>query len=296
MSTLGESPNGQRQSNRLRLVFDAGTLVVEGLREDDEPGLPGVKFDFRTRQFRAEAIWYRTIVEHLRKHKRPYTDAARAYEPAAVAAPGRQGGVPAPGRGPEGLVGSRRPGRGRPADRDRQDAPGQHGHRAGRPAHPGHHADDRPDEPVVRRAHAELRRRGRPARRRLLRHPAADRDDLRLGLSEHGPPGQPVRLHRLRRMPPPARPDLRPGGDLRHRPVPPGADRDPRTRRQCAYAPRPVDRPDRLPPRDHPAPRRLPGRLPRDDAVRPAERRGAVPLRAGARALSRVRPAARAST
>ena len=40
-----------------------------------------MKFDFRTRQFRAEAIWYRTIVEHLRKHKQPYTDTARAYEP-----------------------------------------------------------------------------------------------------------------------------------------------------------------------------------------------------------------------
>ena len=55
--------------------------------------------------------------------------------------------------------------------------------------------------------------------RRLLRHPAADRDDLRFGLSEHGPPGQPVWIHRLRRMPPPARPDLRPGGHLCHRPV-----------------------------------------------------------------------------
>ncbi len=93
--------NGQRQP--LRLAFDAGTLIVEGLPEADEPGLPGVKFDFRTKQFRAEAIWYRTIVEHLRKHKENYTyaDAARAYEPHRLAAPGRQGGVPAPGRGPK---------------------------------------------------------------------------------------------------------------------------------------------------------------------------------------------------
>jgi superfamily II DNA or RNA helicase len=65
----------------VRLGFDAGTLVIEGLHEEDEPGLPGVKYDFRTREFRAEAIWYRTIVEHLRKHKQPYVDAARAYEP-----------------------------------------------------------------------------------------------------------------------------------------------------------------------------------------------------------------------
>ena len=213
-----------------------------------------------------------------------------------MAAPGRQGGVPAPGRGAEGLVGRRRPGRRRPADRDRQDAPRQHGHRAGRPAHAGHHPHHRPDEPVVRRALAQLRRRGRAARRRILRHPAADRDDLRLGLSQHGPPGQPVWIHRLRRMPPPARPDLRPGGDLRHRPVPPGADGDPRTRRQRAYAPGPVDRSDRLSPRDHPASRRLPGRIPRDELVCPVERRGSAPIRAGARDLSRVRAAARAST
>jgi superfamily II DNA or RNA helicase len=45
--------------------------------------LPGVKYDNRTRQFRAEAIWYRTIVEHIRKNKRPYTDGARSYELAA---------------------------------------------------------------------------------------------------------------------------------------------------------------------------------------------------------------------
>ncbi len=65
----------------MRLLFEAGTLIVEGPTADEDPNLPGVKFDFRTRQFRAEAIWYRTIVEHLRKNKQPYTDTARAYEP-----------------------------------------------------------------------------------------------------------------------------------------------------------------------------------------------------------------------
>ena len=84
----------QRPRHRpLRLAFDAGTLVVEGLPER-RPGLPGVKFDFRTKQFRAEAIWYRTIVEHLRKHKETTpTPMPRGYEPTALAAPGRQGGV-----------------------------------------------------------------------------------------------------------------------------------------------------------------------------------------------------------
>jgi superfamily II DNA or RNA helicase len=81
MKPAGGSTNGQGQ--RLRLIFDAGTLIVEGLHDEEQPGLPGVKYDFRTKQFRAEAIWYRTIVEHLRKHQQEYTDSARAYEPAA---------------------------------------------------------------------------------------------------------------------------------------------------------------------------------------------------------------------
>jgi superfamily II DNA or RNA helicase len=69
------------QSVPIRLLFDAGTLTIEGPTADGDPNLPGVKFDFRTRQFRAEAIWYRSIVEHLRSHKQPYKDEARAYEP-----------------------------------------------------------------------------------------------------------------------------------------------------------------------------------------------------------------------
>jgi superfamily II DNA or RNA helicase len=81
MSLAGDPTNGQSQS--LRLLFDGGTLIAEGIAANEEPDLPGVKYDNRTRQFRAEAIWYRTIVEHIRKNKRPYTDGARAYEPAA---------------------------------------------------------------------------------------------------------------------------------------------------------------------------------------------------------------------
>jgi superfamily II DNA or RNA helicase len=80
MSLAGETTAGE--SPPLRLIFEAGTLIVEGVAAGVDPSLPGVKFDSRTRQFRAEAIWYRTIVEHVRKHKRPYTDTARAYEPA----------------------------------------------------------------------------------------------------------------------------------------------------------------------------------------------------------------------
>jgi len=67
----------------IRLGFEEGTLVVEGLAEGDDRGLPGVKFDPRAGLYRAEGIWYRAVVQYLRGHKIPYTDAARAYEPQA---------------------------------------------------------------------------------------------------------------------------------------------------------------------------------------------------------------------
>jgi superfamily II DNA or RNA helicase len=80
MSAAGNSTNGQ--GSPLRLLFDAGTLVVDGLKAEVEHNLPGVKFDSRTSQFRAPAIFYRAIVEHLRNEKLSYTDTARDYQPA----------------------------------------------------------------------------------------------------------------------------------------------------------------------------------------------------------------------
>ena len=65
---------------KLRLGFDGGTLLVEGLPEGDTLGLPGVRFDPRTQAYRAEAIWYRAIVEHLRRQQVAYVDEARDYE------------------------------------------------------------------------------------------------------------------------------------------------------------------------------------------------------------------------
>jgi superfamily II DNA or RNA helicase len=79
MSQVAETGIDEALSSKLRLVFEEGTVLVEGLSEDDAPGLPGVKFDHRTRQYRAEAIWYRSIVEHLRHHEIPYVDDARDY-------------------------------------------------------------------------------------------------------------------------------------------------------------------------------------------------------------------------
>jgi superfamily II DNA or RNA helicase len=78
MSAADNSTNGQAQP--LRLLFDAGTLVVEGPTAEDDPNLPGVKFDVRTGQYRAPAFCYRAVVEHLRHEKRSYTDSARGYE------------------------------------------------------------------------------------------------------------------------------------------------------------------------------------------------------------------------
>jgi superfamily II DNA or RNA helicase len=80
MSAAGNSTNGQ--GSPIRLLFDAGTLVVDGPKAEDDPNLPGVKFDPRTRQYRAPAIFYRPIIEHLRDLKLSYTDSARDYQPA----------------------------------------------------------------------------------------------------------------------------------------------------------------------------------------------------------------------
>jgi superfamily II DNA or RNA helicase len=80
MSAAGNSTNGQ--GSPIRLLFDAGTLVVDGPKAEDDPNMPGVKFDSRTRQYRAPAIFYRSIIEHLRNEKLSYTDTARDYQPA----------------------------------------------------------------------------------------------------------------------------------------------------------------------------------------------------------------------
>jgi superfamily II DNA or RNA helicase len=81
MNAAAETSNGK--SEPLRLSFDEGTLIVEGLAADGETTLPGVKFDARTRQYRAPALMYRPIVEQVRNLKQEYTDAARAYQPAS---------------------------------------------------------------------------------------------------------------------------------------------------------------------------------------------------------------------
>ena len=65
----------------LVLSFEGGTIVVEGLGEENTLGVPGVKRDPRSGLFRAEGIWYRTIVMDLRSKKIAYEDRAREYVP-----------------------------------------------------------------------------------------------------------------------------------------------------------------------------------------------------------------------
>jgi superfamily II DNA or RNA helicase len=81
MSPIASTADGN--GSPLRLVFDQGTLVIEGLPEGEEPNLPGVQFDPRTGVFRAEAIWYRMVVGALRAQGAKYVDAARDYRPMA---------------------------------------------------------------------------------------------------------------------------------------------------------------------------------------------------------------------
>ena len=141
-TTKGASPE-------LRLSFDQGTIVVDGLPEGEEPSLPGLTFDPRIQSYRAPAIWYRAIVEHLRQHRTliPTTPATTrrsnwsirvAKEPFPHQTEGLKAWWKARGRGvvvlPTGTgkthLANLAIEKGRAADADR-------------------HADDRPDEPVV---------------------------------------------------------------------------------------------------------------------------------------------------
>lgn len=65
--------------DKLRLTFDSGTILVEGLPETDSRGIPGLRRDPRSGLHRAEAIWYREIVTYLREKAIAYTDSARSW-------------------------------------------------------------------------------------------------------------------------------------------------------------------------------------------------------------------------
>jgi superfamily II DNA or RNA helicase len=68
-------------SDALTLIFDGGSLVVRGGEPALIERLPGCRYDPRNQSYRAEARWYRPIVESLRTEQIPYADQARAFEP-----------------------------------------------------------------------------------------------------------------------------------------------------------------------------------------------------------------------
>jgi superfamily II DNA or RNA helicase len=63
------------------LQFDRGTLLLSGASPERLTALPGCRFDARTATHRAEARFYRPIVEALRETQTPYRDEARAFQP-----------------------------------------------------------------------------------------------------------------------------------------------------------------------------------------------------------------------
>ncbi len=68
-------------NNSVLLTFDGGTLQVSGAAEELLATLPQCRPDPRSGTFRAEARWYRSVVEHLRQHKIAYRDEARLFQP-----------------------------------------------------------------------------------------------------------------------------------------------------------------------------------------------------------------------
>src|SRR5262245_55619608 len=68
-------------SDPLKIQFDAGTLVLSRGSDALLTQLPGCRFDERTATHRAEARWYRPIVELLRRQKVAVLDEARNYQP-----------------------------------------------------------------------------------------------------------------------------------------------------------------------------------------------------------------------
>jgi len=64
----------------LKIAFEGGTLVLTGGQPDDYVDLPNVQYDPRTTSHRAEARYYRQLVEYLRKTGVKYEDAARGFD------------------------------------------------------------------------------------------------------------------------------------------------------------------------------------------------------------------------
>jgi superfamily II DNA or RNA helicase len=68
------------KADTVTLRFDGGTLLLTGPPALLD-ALPHGQFDPRTGAHRAEARWYRPVVEYLRAKQIPYQDDARQYQP-----------------------------------------------------------------------------------------------------------------------------------------------------------------------------------------------------------------------
>ncbi len=79
MSVISPSTSTVERS-ALRLTYSEGSILIEGLLEDEPHGLEGLRFDPRVGLHRAEAIHYRAIVQKLVHDKTRYVDEAKGYE------------------------------------------------------------------------------------------------------------------------------------------------------------------------------------------------------------------------
>ncbi len=73
-----------RMPDPVRLLYDGGSIVLQGDDPQILESLPGCRFDPRTQSHRAEARSYRAIVEALRAQRISYSDQARAFEPISL--------------------------------------------------------------------------------------------------------------------------------------------------------------------------------------------------------------------
>src|SRR6516165_1739088 len=64
----------------IEVGFEAGTLNVGGAAAPQLAALPGCQLDPRLGTYRAEARHYRSLIEHLHRHKIPFSDKALAYQ------------------------------------------------------------------------------------------------------------------------------------------------------------------------------------------------------------------------
>lgn len=69
---------------KLRLRYDRGTVIVETETGGTVPTLPGLVWDPRTEQWRAQGRYYRAIVEELRRQQIEYVDEARGWDTEGV--------------------------------------------------------------------------------------------------------------------------------------------------------------------------------------------------------------------